>query len=268
MRKYKIGLALSGGAVLGFAHIGVIKILQERGIEISCVSGTSVGSLVGAFLASGYDWWKMWEIARNLSWKDLGKLVLPKRGLLDGSNIKKFIERNLGKKNISELKIPYCAIAVDIKSGEEIVFREGDLGLAVQASCSIPGIFTPVEWKGRKLLDGGLKNLAPVEECRGLGCDYVIAVKLLPGLEKREANNIFQILLTTHDMIVRKIAESSPKGDVDIVPDLSNLNSYDFSQAEELFRRGEEAARNAFPKIMKILNPSFWKAIKRKLQLS
>ncbi len=262
--KTKIGLALSGGAVLGFAHLGVIKVLQERGIKIDCVAGTSAGSLVGAFLACGYDWRRMWEIGRSLSWKVLGKVVFPKKGLLDGSNIKKFVELHLGKKDINDLKIPYAAVAVDIASGEEVVFKEGEVGIAVQASCSIPGIFTPVEWKGRILLDGGLKNFVPIDVCRSLGCDYVIAVKLLPGTENRKADNIFKILLNTHDMIVRKIAESSPKADVDIIPDLSGLNSYDFFQAEELFRRGEEAGRKALPYIMEILKPSIWKKIKKR----
>ncbi len=264
MGKIKIGLALSGGAVLGFAHLGVIKVLQERGIKIDCVAGTSVGSLVGAFLASGYDWRGMWEIGRNLSWKVLGKVVFPKKGLLDGSYIKKFVELHLGKNEVKDLKIPYAAIAVDIESGEEVVFREGDLGLAVQASCSIPGIFIPVEWKGRVLVDGGLRNIVPVKVCKELGCDFVIAVKLFPGTENRKADNLFKILLNTHDMIVRKIAESSEKGDVDIIPDLSGLNSYEFSQAEELFRRGEEAGRRAFPAIMELLKPSLFEKIKRK----
>ncbi len=264
MGEIKVGLALSGGAVLGFSHLGVIKVLQERGIKIHCVAGTSVGSLVGAFLASGYDWRRMWEIGRNLSWRVLGKVVFPKKGLMDGSNIKKFVELHLGKKEIKDLKIPYAAIAVDIERGEEVVFKEGDLGLAVQASCSIPGIFTPVEWKGRVLVDGGLRNIVPVDVCKNLGCDFVIAVKLIPGTENRRADNLFQILLNTHDMIVRRIAENSQKGDVDIIPDLSGLNSYDFSQAEELFRRGEEAAKKVLPSIMETLSPSIWKRIKKK----
>ncbi len=264
MGRAKIGLALSGGAVLGFAHIGVIKVLQEMGINIDCVAGTSVGSLVGAFLASGYDWRRMWEIGRNLSWKVLGKIVFPKKGLLDGSHIKKFVEFHLGKKDINDLKIPYAAIAVDIERGDEIVFKRGDLGTAVQASCSIPGIFTPVEWEGRILVDGGLSNIVPVKVCRELGCDFVIAVKLFPGTENRKADNLFKILLNTHDMILKKIAESSEKGDVDIIPNLSGLNSYDFSQAEELFRRGEEAGRKALPLITEILKPSIWRKIKRK----
>lgn len=264
MGEVKIGLALSGGAVLGFAHIGVIKVLQERGIKIHCIAGTSAGSLVGAFLASGFDWRRMWEIGRNLSWRVLGKIVFPKKGLLDGSHIKKFVELHLGKRDIKDLKIPYAAVAVDIESGEEVVFREGDLGLAVQASCSIPGIFTPVEWKGRVLLDGGLKNLVPVKVCKEMGCDFVIAVKLIPGTENRKADNIFKILLNTHDMILRMAAENSPKGDVDIIPDLSGLNSYEFSQAEELLRRGEDAGRRAISEIMEMLKLSIWKRIKRK----
>lgn len=264
MDAKRVGLALSGGAVLGFSHLGVIKVLQERGIEIHCVAGTSVGSLVGAFLACGYDWRRMWEIGRNLSWRVLGKVVFPKKGLLDGSYIKRFVETHLGKREIKDLPIPYAAVAVDIERGEEVVFKEGDLGLAVQASCSIPGIFTPVEWKGKILVDGGLKNLIPVDVCKKLGCDIVIAVKLVPGTENRRAENIFQILLNTHDIIVRRIAESSEKCDVDIIPDLSGLNSYDFSQAEELFRRGEEAGKKALPSIMEILNPPLWKKIKKK----
>lgn len=267
MGKIRIGLALSGGAVLGFAHLGVIKVLQERGIKIDCVAGTSVGSLVGAFLADGYDWRRMWEIGRNLSWRVLGKIVFPKKGLLDGSYIKRFVELHLGKKDIKDLKIPYAAVAVDIESGEEVVFNEGDLGLAVQASCSIPGIFTPVEWNGKVLLDGGLKNIVPIQVCRELGCDFVIAVKLIPGTESRKADNIFKILLNTHDMIIKKIAETSPKGDVDIIPDLSGFNSYEFSQAEELFRRGEEAGRRAIQAIEDILKPSIWKFIKKRIFL-
>ncbi len=277
MKRPKIGLALSGGAVLGFAHLGVIKVLEERGIKIDCVAGTSAGSLVGAFLASGYDWRKMWEIGRGLSWRVLGKMGFPKKGLLDSTNIKRFVDALpefaskfsqlegllLSLKDISELDMPYSAIAVDIENGEEVVFKEGDLGVAVQASCSIPGIFTPAEWKGRTLLDGGLRNFVPVNECRNLGCDFVISVKLLPGLENRRVDNIFQILLSTHDLIVRRIAETSPKGDVEIIPDLTGMNSYDFSQKEELLKRGEDAARRAISEIMKFVEPSVWRKIKK-----
>ncbi|MFQ6082973.1 MAG: patatin-like phospholipase family protein [Candidatus Aminicenantia bacterium] len=265
MIKKKVGLALSGGAVLGFAHLGVIKVLEEYKIPISCVAGTSVGSLVGAFLAAGFSFKEIKEISEELSWGKISRLTFPRKGLLDGRLLKKFIEKKTGKKYFSELQIPFAAIAVDIKTGREVSLTEGNFVEAVQASCAIPGIFTPLNKDGKVLIDGGLRNFVPVNICRQFGADFVIAVKLIPSLNpERKVDNIIQILINTHDLIVREIAEKTPGGDINIVPNLEGFNSYDFSQAEELILRGEEAARKVIFSIEKYVRKIlFWERVRR-----
>jgi NTE family protein len=263
MFKKKIGLALSGGAVLGFAHLGVIKVLEELKIPINCVAGTSAGSLVGAFLASGFSFDEMKEIGKELGWGKISRITLPKKGILDGSLLKKIIERKTGKKYFSELLIPFAAVAVDIRTGEEIVLTEGNFAEAVQASCAIPGIFNPLEKEGRLLIDGGLRNFLPVNACRKLGADIVIAVNLIPSFKPgRKANNLIQILLNTHDLVVREIALNCKGGDINIIPNLDGFNSYDFSQTEKLIERGIEAARKIAPKLKKLSSEiAWWKRI-------
>jgi NTE family protein len=177
----RIGLALGGGGARGWAHIGVLQALAERKISIHAYSGTSIGSLVGGFAAAG----KLADLEEVLAGLDLKRIVhlfaekkLPRAGLLDGRHIVELIRRHLGCPDISALPAPYCAVATDIESGEEIVMRQGDLVTAIRASIAIPGIFTPMKRDGLHLVDGGLVNPLPIRPLKDLGVEKIIAVNL------------------------------------------------------------------------------------------
>ncbi|MCC7271037.1 MAG: patatin-like phospholipase family protein [Alphaproteobacteria bacterium] len=176
----KLGLALGSGSARGLAHIGVLRALREVGIEVDVVAGTSIGALVGAVDAAG----KLDMLAatfQRFDWRRMASyfdVVLPRSGLLDGAKIGALVRAHVPPENISALSKPFAAVATDLASGEEVVIRSGDVIEAVRASISVPGIFTPVRWNGRILVDGGLVNPVPITAARSLGADVVIAVDL------------------------------------------------------------------------------------------
>jgi len=180
----RIGLALGSGGARGWAHIGVINALRDAGVEIACVAGASMGALVGSALAS--DCMDLLESsARRLDWRqalyNFLEMSFPRSGLIDGAKIVDFIRGHVEERRIEELRLPYAAVATDVRSGREIVIREGDLIEAIRASISIPGIFTPVLRDRVELVDGGLVNPVPVNVARSLGADFVIAVDVNHG---------------------------------------------------------------------------------------
>ncbi len=179
-RRPRIGLALGSGSARGLAHLGVIRAIEDAGIRVDCIAGTSVGALVGAIHAAG----KLGEFEatlRSFDWKktvSFFDVVLPKSGLLDGAKVSELVRAHIHAEAIEMLPIPFAAVATDIIGGEEVVIRSGDVIEAVRASISVPGIFTPVRSNGRILVDGGLTNPVPVSAARAMGADIVIAVDL------------------------------------------------------------------------------------------
>ena len=149
---------------MGFAHLGVLRVLEAHGIPVDCVAGTSAGSLVGAFLAAGLTADTMWQIGKNLTWAKIGGITLPTKGLLDSRMLQRFVEQRIGEREIGMLKLPYAAASVDLLTGEEVDWFEGKVGEAVRASCIIPGVFTPFEKAGRVLVDGGFRKVFEVVE--------------------------------------------------------------------------------------------------------
>ncbi len=251
----KIGLALSGGAVLGIAHIGVIKALEENNIPIDIIAGTSAGSAVGAFFAAGYSSDRMFEIVKQLSWAKISRLTLPRLGLLDSSMLERFIDSELDGIDIPMLPKKFAAIAVDLTSGKEKIFKFGKLSQAVRASCAIPGVFTPLVQDEKIFVDGGVLNFIPTNIVRDMGADVVIAVKLLPPVSnKKPPDNIIQVLVASSQLALNQIAIHAPNGDVTIIPELQGLNPHDFHQADILFERGYEAARKSVSKIESVMN--------------
>ena len=183
MSKIKIGYALGGGAARGLSHIGVLKVLHQRGISPDMIAGTSIGAIIGALYASGYDPEDIEKIVLGLDWKKLANLVdvtLPFSGLLQGKRVVALLRSIFGRYDIFQLRFPFACVATDILSGEQVVIGDGDLVEAVRASISILRIFTPVELSGRFLVDGGLTNSVPVSICREMGADFVIGVNVIP----------------------------------------------------------------------------------------
>ena len=190
-KKLKVGLALGAGAARGLAHIGVLKALDREGIRIDSIAGTSIGAVIGAIYSSGIGPDEIEEIALNMDRTKTLTLfapTIPYSGLIDGSRITRFIESIIGRQNISDLSIPFAAVATDVMTGEEIVLTKGSLLDALRASASIPGIFTPAKHSGRSLVDGGLVNPVPVSVAIGMGVDIVIAVNVLPSPQKSMQN--------------------------------------------------------------------------------
>jgi len=177
----KIGLALGSGGARGWAHLGVLRRLNELGLPVHCVAGTSIGSIAAALYASG-SLGTMEDLAAQLDWKQVAQLFLevnfPRSGLLTGKNFMRLLKSVIRTHAISSLSIPYAAVATDLETEKEVVLQSGRLLDAIRASIGIPGIFTPVLLDGHHLVDGGLVNPLPVSVCRSMGADFVIAVDI------------------------------------------------------------------------------------------
>jgi len=262
LNKKKIGLALSGGAVLGIAHLGAIKVLEEHHIPIDFIAGTSAGSLVGAFLAAGYRSDEMFQLVKSLSWGKISKVTIPKMGLLNSKLLERFVDSHLGRIDIADLPRPFAAVAVDLTSGKEVIFRSGPVSEAVRASCTIPGVFTPLIRGDQVLVDGGVLNFLPTNVVRQMGADYVIAIKLMPGISNgKKPENIIQIMMNSFQLVIEQIAIHAPNGDATIAPNLAGFTPHDFHQAEALYERGYLAALEVIKKIETDLRPKkkrFW----------
>lgn len=240
----KIGLALSGGAARGFAHIGVIKVLQEHEIDVDLVTGTSVGAIVGALLAGGYDWKEILEVADSLSWPELVAPTFSGMGLVGAKKLQNLIAELLGDVTFEELKIPFRAVAVDISKGTEVVFSTGSVARAVRASAAVPGIFEPLIDGDQALVDGGVANNLPVALARDMGADAVIAVDLNAhhgdgSVPVNLVDVIYRSLAMLHDL---SSAAGREQADILIQPDLSDYGFHDLSQSQEMLKKGEEAA--------------------------
>jgi NTE family protein len=268
--KKRVGIALSGGAARGIAHVGVLDILHKAGIPIDIVAGTSAGSVAGAVYASLLDTNKMLGYALDPVWKKVinySDPTLGKTGFLKGQKAKKILERFLGgEPDFKDLKIPFACVATDIDTGEEIILKEGSVIDAVRASISIPGIFTVVEREKRYLVDGGLTTPLPVHVARELGADFVIAVNVNPSVSmqalKKDENlsaqhkepNLLHILMQSIYITTYSLAHASmAEADVVIQPNVGHISAADFKRADEFVRLGWEAAEKVLPEIKKKL---------------
>jgi predicted acylesterase/phospholipase RssA len=184
MKRPKIGIALGSGAVRGMAHIGILKVLEEHDLAPSYITGTSIGSIIGACYASGRDPEWIENFMLNAEWNKLLDFTIPKRGFLEGRNIEDVILRITKNKNFSDLRKPLRVIATDILNHQRVVFKEGNVAKATRASMSIPGVFDPVEIDGKKLVDGALVDPIPTDELYDMGADIVIAVDLSINIEE------------------------------------------------------------------------------------
>jgi len=254
-KQIKIGLAFGGGGARGFSHIGVIKAFEQFGLKFDYVAGTSVGSLVGAAYANGMTSDELYRIAKNLKTKDIRTnkvFFMPSK--TDG--IERLVEDVLGVKNIEDLKIPYSAVAVDIKSTKQVCISHGSLAKAVAGSCCVPGFFHPVEFGDKLLCDGGLQNTIPANIPRYFGCDFVIAVDCN---STRTYGTNSPKLLDVLGCTIRVLMKSNAvKGyvcaDVMIATDNKKFKSTKLLGLDEMVEEGYKNAIDAMPKIMEIFN--------------
>jgi len=269
----KVGLALGGGGARGCAHIGVINALQEAGIPISCIAGTSIGAAIGGIYAKG----KLDELKSVLiktRWQDVVKHfdpVIPKQGLFDGKNIIKLLKIILPNPYFKNIQIPFTVVATDLLTGKEIHIKDGNIVKAIRASVAIPGIITPYKLNNKYLIDGGVTNPLPANVVKNMGADIIIAVDLNHSFikEKRYSghsiknNKLVQWLTPKHPNII-DVIESSLfmmqdqltqknllicKPDFLIQPDLGTTGIFDFHEAKKLIKEGYDQTK----KIIKLV---------------
>jgi NTE family protein len=265
-----VGLALGGGAARGFAHIGVLQVLEEENIPIHIVAGCSCGAIIGALFAAGISAHTQHELVRDLSWNTISTLsLLPKGlaslnlsltsfplGLLDLDKLIKWLQEAMGEiRNFEQLPIPFAAVATDIVSDELVIMNDGEIGPAVRASCSVPGVFTPYRRGDRLLVDGGVIANLPVEVVRQMGAEYVIAVDLLPTPAEhgKEPENIIELSFTSIYALIRANQGYGEQADCTIAPDIVEYSLMDLTKAEELIAAGRAAAMAQLPTIRRDL---------------
>ena len=251
----KIALVLGAGSSKGFAHIGVLKILESNKIPIHMIVGTSVGSAVGSLYAYGIDAFSLQKLAISVNQGDIvDPLVIPSNGFIKGEKLEEFINKSVKNTPIEKLKIPFYAVATDLEKGQEMVFGKGNTGTAVRASCSIPGVFRPVKIADGMYVDGGVVSPVAVDAAKRFGADIVIAVDISTGVEYTFPGNTMETILQSLNIMYSKLASVQiSQADVVIRPKVGHIGSADFSKRHEAILEGEKAALEALPKIMEIV---------------
>jgi len=253
-RPARIALVLGAGASKGFAHIGVLKILETSKVPIHMIVGTSVGSFVGSLYAYGYDAYALQKIALSIERSDIGELTIPDNGFLKGDRLRDYINTRVRNAPIEKLKIPFYAVATNIKTGESAVFKSGNTGMAVQASCAIPGVFQPARFSGTSYVDGGVVNPLPVDVARLNGADIVIAVDIASGIDSVVPDSTMETIMKSIQIMYDKMSQVPiSRADVVIRPIVSFAGSADFSHRNEAIMEGEKAALAAMPRINALL---------------
>ncbi len=269
--KPRLGLALGGGAALGLAHIGVLRVLLDNGIVPDVVAGTSIGAIVGAAHLFG----KLDELeaaARGVTWLEVMRLSdvrIGNRGLLAGDAVVKEVQRYIGEATFDDADRPFAVVASDLASGEEVVINAGSVAHAIRASISLPGIFPPVEREGRFLIDGGMTNPVPVSTCHALGADRVIAVDVTGDYSGQAAaagiypggdfkGGLFEVVTLSWAMAMRRLAaanQTTHPAEVTIVPRVGHIKQFEFGQGEELIAAGRDAALACLPDLQALAAP-------------
>jgi NTE family protein len=242
MTGRRVALVLGGGAARGMAHLGVLRVLLREQIPIDMVVGASMGGLIGAVFALGIPQEESEALARSIGWQDLTDLTIPALGFNAGLRLERVIRQAVHGRGFADLQIPLAVVATDIERGEEVVFQSGDLVNALRASCSIPGIFAPVRWDGRLLVDGGLKNTVPVSVARRLGATIVLAVDVGFCVRRGPITNIMQIFYQATQITGQELNNYQVMtADLVIRPDLGDIEQMAFHRSAEAMQRGGEA---------------------------
>ena len=249
-RPPRIGLALGGGAARGFAHIGVIEVLEENGIHPDIVTGTSAGSLVAALYASGRTGRELETIALNMDESALTDWSFPGRGLIRGEALAHYVREATGNKPLEQMKIPLGIVATDLDTGKPILFRRGDVGTAVRASSAVPAVFQPVRIGTHEYVDGGLTSPVPVRSARDMGADVIIAVDISQLPDGGDTSNALHMLLQTFSIMGRSINELELKeAEIVLHPKLPGVAGTDFTVRKKNIEAGREAALAMLPVI-------------------
>ena len=259
-KKYKVGLCLSGGGTRGFSYLGAFKAFKEYGIEFDMVAGTSAGSLFGAIYASQMDISKIKDVTKGMKSSDFRHSKL---GILPSSmdKLHALIEQVLPVKKAEELKIPYYAVAVDLKTGKEEHFNSGDLASIITGSCAIPGVFLPVKYKNMTLIDGGVKNNIPVDVLKMNGCDFVVTIDCnsTRGGGTTSEKLFTQFSTSVGIMMVNNSIRGIELSDLIISPDLKKYKSLSLEGKDDMIKEGYRATIEKMPEIIKLFSGRFKK---------
>jgi NTE family protein len=246
----KIALVLGGGAARGFAHVGVIKVLEAQGIVPDIIVGTSAGSVVAALYAGGANGFELQKLALSMEDGSVSDWVVPDRGFIRGEALQNFVNKALANRPMNALPRKLAVVATELQTGEMTVLRSGDVGLAVRASSSIPGVFQPVRIGGREFVDGGLVSPVPAKVARDMGADLVIAVDISSKPKNAKVSSMIDVLLQTFTIMSTTVAQYQlGQADVVIRPDVGSIGGTDFQSKHLAILEGEKAAAEKMEQI-------------------
>ena len=253
-KQAKVALVLGAGASRGFAHIGVLKVLEANRIPIHMIIGTSAGSFVGSLYAYGFNAFQLQKMALAVQKSDLVDYTIPDNGFIKGDKLEEYVNNTVKNTPIEKLRIPFYAVATSIPDGQEVVFGQGNTGMAVRASCSVPGVFRPRRLADKLYVDGGVVSPVAVDAARRYGADAVIAVDISADLDTKPPEGTIDTILQSVNIMYAKLASIQlTRADVVIKPKVGHIGSSDFEKRHEAIMEGEKAALEALPAIQSII---------------
>jgi NTE family protein len=263
-----IGLALGGGFARGFAHLGILQVLEQNQIPIACIAGTSVGSILGAAYASGAPLARIIATCRTLRFRDIARWRVSRLGLASNHRLGDLMERVFDSRQFEDLRIPMAVVATDLNTGEPVVFTHGNLVEAIRASCAFPGLFEPVEIGTRCLADGGLVAPVPTRAARDLGAQFVLAVSVgIQDGHRGAPSNVFQVVArAVHAAQKHQLEAWERHADLVLRPDVQSIAWDDFDRIDEAIAAGAAVARQALSRIHKLLGRAETAARDRKAE--
>jgi len=256
--RSKIGVTLSAGALRGASHIGVMEVLSEARLPIDYMSGTSMGCIVGALYNAGLPLEHLQDLVNNINTNNISRdfnvggiiKYLFAEKLFSSAEFQEFIDKEVGSKNYEDLPIPFACVSADIKTGEKVIFDSGPLSLGVRASMNLPGVFEPVEYRQRLLVDGGIVDYMPVDLVKKMGADFIIAVYALPSFAGTKPSNIMGYVLRIGDLRGAVLTENSERqADFVILSRVGEIGSSDRSKTNLAIEIGASSAYQALPKL-------------------
>jgi len=251
----RVAIVLGAGASRGFAHIGVLKILESHGIPVHMIVGTSAGSFVGSLYAYGFNAFQLQKMALSIEKSDIVDMTIPDNGFIKGESLEAYVNRLLNNNPIEKLRIPFYAVATSLPDGQEVVFGKGNAGKAVRASCSIPGVFRPARIGEKMYVDGGVVSPVAVDAAKRFGADIVIAVDISSDPDTSAPEGTIDTILQSINIMYSKLsAIQTARADIVIRPKVGRFGSAEFEKRHEAIMEGEKAALAALPEIRKILD--------------
>lgn len=249
----KVALVLGAGASRGFAHIGVLKILEANGVPVHMIVGTSAGSFVGSLYAYGFNAFQLQKMALSIEQSDIIDMTIPDNGFIKGEKLEHYINSIMKNTPIEKLRLPFYAVATGLPDGQEVIFGKGNTGKAVRASCSIPGVFMPSMINEKMYVDGGVVSPVAVDAARKYGADIVIAVDIASDRDTRAPEGTIATILQSINVMYSKLsAIQTARADIVIRPKVGYIGSAEFEKRHEAIMEGEKAALALLPEIQKV----------------